>query len=62
MEELDVPKLDEEQWVKDFVALLKVKAPPDKTEAELEEFAREMLAEAQRRGRAMSEIDTDEET
>lgn len=58
---MDKPRIDEEQWVKDFVALLKVKAPPDKTEAELEEFAREMLAEAQRRGRAMSEIDTEED-
>ena len=55
------PRMDEEKWVKDFVALLKPQAPADKTDADLEEFARSMFAEAKKRGEAMSEVVVDGE-
>jgi hypothetical protein len=57
-----MPKLDDDKWVKDFVALLKPQAPADKTDAELEEFARTMLVDAKKCGEAMSEIVVDGET
>lgn len=53
---MELPKINEEKWIKDFVALLKEQTPPGKTDEELEEFAKEMFAEARRRGEAMSKI------
>lgn len=55
-----MPQIDEDEWVKDFVEKLKVNRPPDKSDEELEKFARDMFKMAQERGRAMGKIDTDQ--